>query len=238
MGNRSSTSKKRIRICVSIAHEKVKDAVALAKKAEAAAHIVEIRLDALKKPAVKPFIQEIKKPLLFTNRPIWEGGNYSGGEAERIGFLVEAVRAGAAYVDIELKTDIDLRNQLLAITKNTDTQVIISAHDFEGTSNSQKLASVFHDQSRSGADIGKIVTTANSFQDVIHVLRLQELADEADFPLIAFCMGKKGIISRVATTQLGGYMTYAASDDGEATAPGQLKVSAMRSILRSIADAS
>lgn len=210
----------------------------MAKKAEATAHIIEIRLDALKKPDVKTFIREIKKPLLFTNRPTWEGGNYTGGEAERIGLLIEAVRKGAAYVDIELKTDIDLRNQLLAITKDTNTQVIISAHDFEGTANSQKLASIFHDQSRSGADIGKIVTTAHSFQDVIHVLRLQELSADAKFPLIAFCMGTEGIISRVASSHLGGYMTYAAPDGGEATAPGQLKVSAIRSILRSIADAS
>ena len=40
-----------------------------------------------------------------------------------------------------------------------------------------------------GADIGKIVTTAKDYVDVLHVLSLQEKAAELDFPLIAFCMG-------------------------------------------------
>ena len=35
------------------------------------------------------------------------------------------------------------------------------------------------------------------------------------------------MISRVATLELGGYMTYAAPDDGQLTAPGQLSLSAM-----------
>ena len=48
-------------------------------------------------------------------------------------------------------------------------------------------------------------------------------------------MGKAGVISRAATLELGGFMTYAASDTGEITAPGQLSVSALRSILNAIA---
>jgi 3-dehydroquinate dehydratase-1/3-dehydroquinate dehydratase/shikimate dehydrogenase len=82
--------------------------------------------------------------------------------------------------------------------------------------------------------VGKIVTMAKTSADVLRVLSLLLLAAEKGFPLIAFCMGKVGMISRLATVQLGGYMTYAAPDSGQVTASGQLKVSALRSMLKTL----
>ena len=70
----------------------------------------------------------------------------------------------------------------------------------------------------------------------ISILNLQANAAENNFPLIAFCMGTIGRISRLATTKLGGYMTYAAPDGGDETAPGQIKVSVMRAMLKSLAE--
>jgi 3-dehydroquinate dehydratase-1/3-dehydroquinate dehydratase/shikimate dehydrogenase len=43
-------------------------------------------------------------------------------------------------------------------------------------------------------------------------------------------MGRPGVISRLATLELGGYMTYCAASDNEATAPGQLSVVTLRQI--------
>jgi 3-dehydroquinate dehydratase type I len=57
------------------------------------------------------------------------------------------------------------------------------------------------------------------------------MAAENNFPLIAFCMGAIGKISRLATIKLGGYMTYAAPDEGKETAPGQMPVSVLRDML-------
>jgi 3-dehydroquinate dehydratase-1/3-dehydroquinate dehydratase/shikimate dehydrogenase len=81
-----------------------------------------------------------------------------------------------------------------------------------------------------GAHIAKIVTMAHDFHDVLRVLSLQEEAARMDIPLIAFCMGQPGVISRVATVELGGYMTYCAVSESEATAPGQLSVAVLRQI--------
>ena len=225
------------RVCVSVTGKTVKEAISMARQAEPHADVIEIRLDSLAKPEVEPFLSSLKKPLLFTNRPVREGGGFGGGEAERIEFLVEAARAGAAYVDIELQTEPELLNQFFKMTETAQSKIIISWHDFNGTASSQALATILQRQYRSGAHIGKIVTTANNFQDVLRVLDLQVAAAEIGFPLIAFCMGSAGIISRIATLELGGFMTYAAPDSGVAAAPGQLPVSTMRSILKSIADA-
>ena len=82
-----------------------------------------------------------------------------------------------------------------------------------------------------GADVGKIVTMARTFDDVLRVLHMQIPAHTLSFPLIAFCMGKTGAISRLATLELGGFMTYAAPDTGEGTAPGQLPYKNIRTAL-------
>jgi len=83
----------------------------------------------------------------------------------------------------------------------------------------------------SGADIGKIVTTAVSPEDALRILSLQEAAMAASFPLSAFAMGAHGAISRLATLYLGGFMTYAALSPEQATAPGQITVQNLHALL-------
>jgi 3-dehydroquinate dehydratase-1 len=219
------------KICASIADRDVGRALVLARTAAEKADVLEIRLDTLAEPAITPFVEELKVPLLFTCRPEWEGGEFSGSEEERLALLGEAVSNGAAYVDIELRTGEGLRQQLISDARANKVKTIISWHDFKTTASSQALRSIFQEQYRSGADIGKIVTMAHNFQDVLRVLDLQDFATEMGFPLCAFCMGRAGMVSRVATLELGGFMSYAAPDDGPISAPGQLTVSAMRQIV-------
>jgi len=219
------------RLCVSVAAATQAEAMTMAKTSEAVADVIEIRLDGMTNPDISLFLKGLSKPLLFTNRPAWEGGSCTGEEKERIALLTKTAEAGAAYVDIELNADPTLATELIAAARAANNcRTIVSWHDFKCTASRQALQEIFQRQCRSGADIGKIVTTARCFQDVFRVLALQEQAAELGFPLIAFCMGPLGMISRVATTDLGGYMTYAAPDNGPATAPGQLPASSLRRI--------
>jgi len=219
------------RICVSIANPSVEAALAAAREAESLADVIEIRLDSMVAPAVRPFLDNLHKPLLFTCRPVWEGGGYEGDETARVDLLIDAAKGGAAYVDIELRTEESLRQRLLAAIEGTGCQCIVSWHDFKVTASPSGLAKVLQEMYRSGAAIGKIVTTARESLDVLRVLNLQEAAAEVDFPLIAFCMGAPGVVSRVATCALGGFMTYAAPDSGVSTAPGQLPLSVLAGML-------
>lgn len=225
------------RLCVSVAAADQAEALTMAKNSEAVADVIEIRLDGMADPDIPLFLKELNKPLLFTNRPTWEGGNCADAEPERIALLTKAAKANAAYVDIELNADPTLATELIAAARANNCKTIVSWHDFKCTASSQALTEIFQRQCRSGADIGKIVTTARCFQDVFRVLALQEQAAELGFPLIAFCMGPLGMISRVASTDLGGYMTYAAPDNGPTTAPGQLPASALRRIFTELAHA-
>jgi 3-dehydroquinate dehydratase-1/3-dehydroquinate dehydratase/shikimate dehydrogenase len=224
-------------VCVSIACENKTEAIDIARQSEGFADILEIRLDSLSRPECKIFMKNLTKPLLFTNRPTWEGGSFHGSEGERIALLLKAIKHDCALVDLELKTAPELRAELLdVLLKHSQTGLIISWHDFSGTPSSDELGVILQQQIESGAHIGKIVTMANNYKDVLRVLNLQAIAAENNFPLISFCMGHSGMISRLASLKLGGYMTYAAPDSGDATAPGQLKVSALRSMLNALVD--
>lgn len=221
-------------ICVSVAEAKVDQALAAAKKVERLGDVIEIRLDTLRPPAVSPFMERLHCPLLFTNRSVEEGGAYEGAEVERVSLLFEAIRQGAAYVDIELATARHVRDPLVDAARTSKTKLIMSWHDFKETPANNHLQEVVREQHRTGARIGKVVTMAHSHYDVLRVLNLQILAAELKFPLIAFCMGPIGAISRLATTRLGGFMTYAAPSAEKATAPGQFPLETLQALLAQI----
>lgn len=225
---------RRGRICVSIGLGSIAEALVAAKEAAAAADVIEIRLDTLKAPEIGPFVEELETPLLFTNRPVWEGGFYQGDETQRMALLVAAAEGGASFIDLELLASDDSYSQLVPVIRNSDAQLIVSNHNFASTPSREELLDVLQAMKARGADIGKIVTTAHDYRDVLRVLRLQTDADDLHLPLIAFCMGRAGVISRLATLELGGFMTYCALSDNEATASGQIPVQRMRSLLQSL----
>lgn len=218
------------RICVSIGRENIDDAVAVAESVASLADVLEIRLDCLRNPDIRPFIGKIKQPLLFTNRPQWEGGAFAGEEEQRLALLLQAVSEEVAYVDLELLAPADSQQNMRSALQDSNTQLILSWHNFTDTPSREELVGRMAMMQDNGADIGKIITTAHDHEDVLRVLQLQEVAAKLDFPLVTFCMGKPGVVSRVATCGLGGYMTYCAVNEQEATAPGQLSVTAMREI--------
>ena len=186
--------------------------------------VVEIRLDMMAQPEVAKCCSLVRKPLLFTNRPVWEGGLFPGFEDDRIRPLFTAVEVQAAYVDFELRADPLLRSQLLEAMEGTPTRMILSWHDFKATPTAEELAELLDEMIASGAHIGKIVSTAHSTADVLRMFRIHEHALAAGFPLSCFCMGNPGRITRFATLYLGGYMTYGAVSTQQTTAPGQLSV--------------
>ncbi len=218
------------RVCVSIGRANIDDALAIADSVSSHADVLEIRLDYLQVPVVSSFVNALNKPLLFTNRPAWEGGEFTGNENQRMGPLLEAAAENSAYVDLELLAPDYSHQQMRMALQESKTKLIISWHNFKDTPTREELVGRMALMQDKGADIGKIITMAHSHQDVQRVMQLQEVAERLDFPLIAFCMGRPGVVSRVATCDLGGYMTYCAVSNEEATAPGQLSVGALREI--------
>ena len=218
-------------ICVSISAESAEAAIQLMHPVLSLVDLVELRLDAMPTVPLEDYLACIPKPILVTNRPQWEGGRFPDCEEERIAVLCQAVEAGAAYVDIELRTESGLRERLLATARAHGTKVIISSHDFADTPPWTDLCRTLQRMRESGGDMGKVVTTATTSEEALRILSLQLDALATGFPLSAFAMGEAGRITRFATLYLGGCMTYVAPDELSATAPGQMTVTQLRTLI-------
>ena len=141
--------------------------------------------------------------------------------------LAKAVEAGAAYIDLEMEAPAPMSKRLRKAALENGTIVIRSYHDFTGTPSREKLAETVSQCREFGAEVVKIVTTAQCEADVQTVLSLYEDFDR----LIAFCMGEAGRQSRLDCLAKGAPYTYAALTEDEATAPGQWTTASMEKAL-------
>jgi len=217
-------------VCVSVNAADALEVASAVEDITSYIDLVEVRLDYMPRPEVEKCSSLLRMPLLFTNRPAWEGGQFSGSEEERLRPLLEAVRLQAAYVDFEFRAERNLREQLLSSVEGSSTRLLLSWHDFKGTPSLPELEGILEEMHASGAGMGKIVTSAHDESDVLRVLSLLERARERAFPLTAFCMGEVGRISRFASLYLGGAMTYVALSEAQATAPGQFSAAHFHSL--------
>ena len=154
--------------------------------------------------------------------------------------LVRAIEAGARYVDVEIEVQKHMSKRIRQAAHENGTVFIRSYHDFEGTASKEDLRAVIEKCVYHGADMVKIVTTANSPEDAQTVLNLYDwcsnCSDErmsalASGGLIAFCMGEEGRQSRLGCLKYGAPYTYAAFTAEESAAPGQWVASEMAGAL-------
>ncbi len=194
----------------------------LARKASAAlgqgSDLVEFRIDLLQfadAAEIRRKLSQFAKRAIFTVRPTSEGGGFERDELSRLSLLRTISGLGPAFLDVELSTLENaegLRSQL-------HCDLIVSWHSTSETPSREALVSVLRRASSLG--IAKVVTAANTSTDNLTILSLY---DEEGPPPIAFCMGPKGIFSRLMAICRGSPLTYASSRE-EATAPGQLPLS-------------
>ena len=205
-----------------------KNPVDTANKAkELGADILEMRIDLLDDYSEAGMIlQEMKKtglPILITNRLKQEGGAWEKSEDERIGVLLSLIPLADA-VDIELCAHD--RDSVVKEAKSAGKTVIISTHDFQKTPETEVMKCVLEDSFTAGADIAKLAVMPNSFDDV---LRLLDVTLHAKGAVCTIAMGDIGKHSRVIAPVYGSVITYGSVDT--ATAPGQLRVDELKSIL-------
>lgn len=204
-------------ICASLTNPKYVD------KANEA-DIVEVRIDILGSEWTD-VIKYLRKPWIACNRLSSEGGYWVGDELKRINELVKAVKLGASIVDVELSSkDVE---SVVSMFKSMGVKVIVSKHILTHTPEVNELRTLVNKLISVGADIWKVATKANTLEDNLIVLRMLK---EFRVPGIAIAMGELGLISRVLSPLIGGYLTYVALDKGLESAPGQLTIKELKSI--------
>ena len=149
------------------------------------------------------------------------------GKAEQLKRLAKAIESGAKYVDIEIEADEDLRTLLISKAKKHGCKVIISYHNYDTTPGLKELYRIVDECFVLGADIAKLATFSKSKADNARLLSLYS----NEKPVIALGMGETGKITRIMAPLMGAEFTFAAMDEGLATAPGQITYTNLKNIL-------
>lgn len=221
-------------ICVPIASTGADEALEKMRRASPLADIIELRVDRMPDVDLQKLLAARCKPVIVTNRRREEGGGFAGTEEQRVELLKEAVRLGADYVDIEAATDPGLKKGLRETLVGSRSQLIVSWHDFSGTPSAEFLRAKLSACMAESPAIVKIVTLASVTADCLRLLDLIPCARQQGQAIIAFCMGRPGMISRIMAPMLGSLFSYASLEPKEASAPGQLTLRQMKEIYRSM----
>jgi len=216
---------KKPRICAVI----VNNDLEAVREVEPLVGLFEVRIDLIG-DGWQELVKQFKKPWIACNRRVDEGGRWQGDEVRRVEKLLKAIELGADIIDLELRTT-NLKPAIELIKKRA--KCLLSFHELRRTPPLNSLREIIHRQLEVGADVCKVVTTAQRSEDNLTVLQLI-----AEFPktrIVSLAMGPLGFASRVLCPLVGGDFTYASIEQGKESASGQITVSELRKLYGMVA---
>lgn len=145
-------------------------------------------------------ISEVRKRIVAANPDMDDRKIDTRAVQEAESELITAIHSGAAFVDLEIEAPAMMSKRLRRETRENGTVYVRSYHDYNGTDSAEALKALTEKCFAIGADIAKIVTTAQGDDDQVNasVTRLLSLYDTFDpAKLIAFAMGEQGKTSRI-----------------------------------------
>ena len=222
----------RPRICVAVTAQSSLDALeAIRNISLQEPDIIELRLDFIHgEIRIDELRDSTETPLIATYRKKDEGGVGSLPEDERVSLLMETCRHGFNYVDLELSTDSLL--EYIQEAKNLGSKIVLSIHDFQRTPSVEEMQVILYQMQDKEGDIFKIIGTANAVEDNLAYLKL--LMDNPGSNLVTFCMGQNGAMSRIFSPLFGAEYTYASTERGRESAPGQMTLRELKGIYRAL----
>jgi len=226
------------KLCVAI---QAASAAEMMERTEAAlkdSRFLELRLDALPKPAavlpkLKEFLTEHHDVILIaTCRRKEHGGNLVGSLTAELEVLQKASESGCKIVDLEVESAEEAKpaqlEQFRTRLHTAGTALLISFHDFVRTGDLNQAAARIE---AFQPEFVKVVSTARSLVDNLAVLRLIE-DRSLSAHVVGIAMGEEGLVSRVLGPRAGAAFTFASSEDGVETAPGQVTARTLRDMYR------
>ncbi len=179
------------------------------------ADLVELRLDAAARPDPAAALQGRTRPVVVTCRPAWEGGGFTGSEAERLDILRRAWTLGADAVDIEARAE----GAPAFLRETGGVRVVLSVHDYAGVP--ADLTDRLHSMASTPAAVIKVAVQAHRLTDCDAIFGMARMIPGRRF--IGIAMGASGVTTRILAGPIGSAWTYA----GEGWAPGQIPLDAL-----------
>ena len=194
------------------------------KEVEPLVDLFEVRIDLIGE-GWQELVKQLEKPWIACNRIAEEGGSWQESEARRIERLLQAIELGADIIDIEVRTK-NLEKIVPLIKRRA--KCLLSFHEFKKTPPLDEMKKIVMKEVKAGADICKLVTTAQGLEDNISVLQL--ISEFPELKVVSLAMGPSGSMSRVLCPLVGGDFTYASIEKGKESAQGQFTVRELTTI--------
>lgn len=201
-------------ICISIAQESRRLALADMLNAARQCDLLEVRLDRFgKAPDVGELLSVKPKPVIMSCRRPRDGGMWDGSEDERLAVLRQCIISKADYVEIEL----DAADQ---IRKFPPTKRVISYTNRSETP--ANIAEIYAQAQTKSPDVIKLTTLARTPEEA---WPLVQILARAPVPTVVVGLGKPGVMLTVLGAKIGAPWAYAALERGMEAYPAEPTVS-------------
>ena len=230
------------KICVPIVGQTREEIVEAGKTMKSAgADVVEWRVDwyedVFDYAKVEDTAADLRKalgeiPLLFTFRTAKEGGEKAIEKDVYVELNQKAARSGFVdMVDVEAFTGDEEVCAIVETAHEAGVKVVGSNHDFHQTPEQEEIVARLCKMQELGVDIPKIAVMPVCKKDVLTLLSATEemYTRYANRPIITMSMAGTGVISRLCGEVFGSALTFGAA--GKASAPGQMEVEDLRTVL-------
>jgi 3-dehydroquinate dehydratase/shikimate dehydrogenase len=191
---------------------------------------IELRLDWLRSDSERSrFLFWLKRnrppgaTFLATCRRRAGGGKLSGGIQAELHWLKVAREVGCSWCDLEIETLRQLAPSTALSELGLPPRILLSLHDFQRLP--PRLHSI-HSASHPDVHALKIAAQAQTIGDSLRLLRLARRVPN----LVAVPMGEVGLPARILALREGSALAYAPI--GDATAPGQVSLHALKHLYR------
>lgn len=234
---------KRPEICVPIVAPFRRQIIEQAKEAAALPiQIVEWRIDFFSgyEREITDIILEVKKyladkKLIVTLRTEQEGGEPNGSRFDYFSLLKRIREQGAAdYADAEIRKDETALRAVLSDTAPSNTKVIGSYHDFNGTPKQSFIVDMLEKAGDIGCHVAKFACMPKTMEDVERLLLATEEKKKRnpELPLITMSMGELGLSSRLYGGLYGSEVSFGSAF--MASAPGQVSYEILNGVFNRI----
>ena len=206
-------------ICISIAQESRRLALADLFNASRQCDLVEIRLDCFDKaPDVGELLAAKRGPIIMSCRREQDGGLWKGTENDRLALLRQCIISKADYVEIEH----DIADQ---IRRFPPAQRVISYTNLKETP--ADIVDIYDEMQKMNADVIKLTTLARTPEEA---WPLVQIVAKQRVPTVVVGLGKPGVMLSVLGKKIGAAWTYAALERGMEAHPGQPTVTDLREV--------
>jgi 3-dehydroquinate dehydratase/shikimate dehydrogenase len=197
-------------ICIAIAQESRRLALADMLNASRQCDLVELRLDRFAKaPDVSELLTARTRPIILSCRRQEDGGHWEGAEEERLALLRQCIISKADYVEIELDAADQIRPFPPAKRVITYTNLNETPAD---------IADIYARAQTKKPDVIKLVTRAQTPEEAWPLVQI--LAKPA-VPTVVVGLGKSGVMLSILGKKIGAPWTYAALERGMEAYPDQ-----------------